>query len=343
MEDDRVPTLRRRLEIEGDMTTGAGNGSRRFDDPLRDAVIVFQERNGLDPDGVVGPRTLDALNVPVERRIDQIRVNLERARWVLRDVQGDYLVTNIAGFRVYLVRDHEIVWSTRAQVGKPYRKTPVFKAELEYVVFNPTWTVPPTILRNDVLPKIKSDPDYLRQKNMVLLDRGGKIVDPAGLDWSAIGDRGFPYVVRQEPGPGNALGRVKFIFPNSHFVFLHDTPSRALFERADRTFSSGCIRVERPLELAELLLDDPGNWNREAIDAVLDSGKTRTVFLDKPIPVLLLYWTVRLDPSGEDRIGFYRDVYDRDDAVLEALREGFRYAMPAGAPEYLTRIGNHRR
>ena len=334
MENDRIAILRRRLARTGDLTDLRTDDPRRYDESVDKAVKHFQDRHGLDADGVAGKQTLDAMNVPVSDRVDQIRVNLERARWVMReiDVTRDFIVTNIAGFEVLLVHDQKEVWKARAQVGKPYRKTPVFKEKLTYVVFNPTWTVPPGILKKDVLPAIQRDQGYLKKKNMAVLDQKGNPVDPASIDWASYKNRGFPYIIRQQPGPNNALGRVKFIFPNDHFVFLHDTPSRQLFDRADRTFSSGCIRVDKPLELAELVLRDPEKWNQETIQAVLDSKKTKTVFLPEPLTVMLLYWTAFVDADGV--IHLLRDVYDRDRGILNALEAEFKISLPEGAPDY---------
>jgi murein L,D-transpeptidase YcbB/YkuD len=332
MSDTRVPALRRRLEATGELDRGATD-SELFDDTVERAVIEFQQRHRLDNDGVVGQQTLDALNVSVEERIGQIRVNLERVRWIYRDVEDSFVIVNIAGFEVFLIRDGEIVWRSPAQVGKTYRKTPVFKATMKYLVFNPTWTVPPTILAKDVLPKVQRDPGYLRRKNMNVIDGDGRVIDPSTIDWSAVTPRNFGYAFRQEPGPDNALGRVKFIFPNSHFVFLHDTPSKALFDRADRAFSSGCIRVKNPFELAELLLAKPSDWNQERISEVIGSGKTQTVFLPEPMTVMLLYWTVVIDAES-GAIQFLKDVYGRDRAVLSALDEEFVFRPPDDLPDW---------
>jgi murein L,D-transpeptidase YcbB/YkuD len=208
-------------------------------------------------------------------------------------------------------------------VGTPYRKTPVFKAKMTYLVLNPTWTIPPTILKKDIIPAIRRDPGYLASRNMVLLDPSGQQVNVADVDLQKLTVNYFPYIVRQEPGPRNALGRIKFMFPNGHFVYLHDTPSRDLFERADRTFSSGCIRVEHPLTLAELLLDDPVNWSRAEIEARLAEGITQTVNLKTPITVFLVYWTA--EPEADGAVNFFNDVYARDPAVLKALQEPFRF------------------
>jgi murein L,D-transpeptidase YcbB/YkuD len=283
-------------------------------------VRGFQARHGIAADGVIGPATLAALNVPVAARIEQLRASLERARWVFYDPESEFLVVNVAGFELYLVRRGQVVWRTRVQVGRPYRQTPIFRAEMTYLVVNPTWTVPPTIFRNDILPAVRRNPAYLASRNIDVFDRGGAPVDPASVDWSG---RNPPYRLVQRPGPDNALGRIKFMFPNEHAVYLHDTPSRDLFERDSRAFSSGCIRVENPFELAEQLIGERG---RERLDAVVASGETRTVFLDKPMTVMLLYWTAEVDAAG--RVSFFPDVYQRDASLIAALAEPFR-APPA--------------
>ncbi|MEE8301958.1 MAG: L,D-transpeptidase family protein [Candidatus Tectomicrobia bacterium] len=321
MRDPRVAMLRHRL-VSGNAPPSAN--PELFDAQLEAAVKSFQARHGLEADGIVGNQTLAALHVPVEARINQIRVNLERARWVLRNLDDDFIVVNIAGFRTYLVKDGEVVWSARAIVGKPYRKSPVFKANMTYLEFNPTWTVPPGILRKDILPKLKRDPAYLTQKQFRIVDHQGKRIDPSQIDWATV--RRFPYTLVQEPGPNNALGLVKFMFPNKHYVYLHDTPSRGLFERSERTFSSGCIRVKNPFDLAELLLQSNAGWDRERIDRTVASGKRQTVTLSQSIPVLLLYWTVIVDPDGTVR--FLQDVYQRDGAILAALEGDFKPSPP---------------
>jgi murein L,D-transpeptidase YcbB/YkuD len=327
MDDERIAIVRKRLAITGDLPAAEDNESTVFDDELRLGIVAFQDRHNLDRDGAVGKQTLAAMNVTVDERIDQIRVNLERLRWVVRNLDDDFVVTNIASFQTFLVRGREIVWSARSQVGRPYRETPVFTAKIKYLQFNPTWTVPPGILAKDILPAVKKDIGYLATKNMDLVNRDGDKVDPATVDWSQYGSgRMPPYQFVQRPGPTNALGRVKFIFPNSHFVFLHDTPSKALFDRTERTFSSGCIRVENPFEFAELLLDDPRKWNPESIQALLDSEKPQTIFLKEPLTVMLLYGTVGL--LDDDVVYFYNDIYGRDGRVLESLDSDFEFRLP---------------
>ncbi len=337
MNDQRIFPLRRRLLATGDLLTESPEHEALFDDDLKQAVMRFQERHHLDADGIVGRNSRAAMNVSVEERIDQIRVNLERGRWVLKDLQGDYVIVNIAGFRAFLMREGKEVWQTNVMVGKTYRKTPVFKASMKYLVFNPTWTIPPGIMRKDILPKARMDPEYVRSKGYRVLDRNGKAVDYDAIDWANATPRNFPYMVRQPAGPNNALGQVKFIFPNSHFVFLHDTNHQELFVHPERTFSSGCIRVENPLTLAELILDDANKWNQASIAKLIESGKTKTVNLQKPLTVLVLYWTFMVNPDGT--VSFLKDVYKRDKKILDALDSEFVISNPDGTPEIYSDTG----
>jgi murein L,D-transpeptidase YcbB/YkuD len=319
MTDQRISQLRKRLDVTGDYE-GTVSDSDLFDEELEAAVIRFQNRHRLEADGAVGKNTYASLNMSVKQKIDQIRVNLERARWVFHKMPPDYIEVDIAGFQAYDIEGANINWTSKVQVGKPFRKTPVFKSKIKYIVFNPTWTVPPTILRKDILPKIKKNPGYLSKMKISVIDREGRTIDPNSVNWSQY-SKNIPYTLRQEPGPHNALGRMKFIFPNKYFIYLHDTPSQALFGRKDRAFSSGCIRVEKDMELAEILLNDPDKWNRESIQKLLDTNKTRRVNLPKPKPVMLLYVTIRLDEK--DNLIFIKDIYERDRAVLEGLNEEF--------------------
>jgi murein L,D-transpeptidase YcbB/YkuD len=317
----RVVALRQRLAAEGFLSP-ASNQGELFDAEVEAAVKQFQDHHYLTADGVVGRGTLAALNVPIESRIDQLRVNLERGRWVLHDLESRFIIVDIAGFEAFYYNNDEDVWTTRVQVGKPYRATPVFRDQITYLDFNPTWTIPPTILAKDILPKVKRDVSYLSERNIKVLDRNGTVIDPHTLDWSKYSGRNFPYILRQDPGPNNALGRVKFMFPNPHFVYLHDTPSKSLFNRTGRAFSSGCIRVEKPVELAEILLNDPKRWNQEKIRREFETAKTRSVRLKEPVPILLFYWTARPDDNGHVR--FKQDIYGRDTAVLRALNDDFK-------------------
>ena len=327
--DARVPALRRRLGVTHDYAGPLGAGER-FDAALVQALQVFQARHLLPADGVLGAATLRELNVPAAARVEQLRINLERGRWVLHEIgEGDLVVVDIAGFGVRYVRDRRTIWQARAIVGRRYRQTPVFRAEIDNVVFNPTWTVPPGILAKDVLPELRRGEDVLARKQLGLYTREGRPVDPARVDWSRYSAANVPFVLRQDAGEENALGRVKIYFPNPYLVYLHDTPGRALFDKVDRSFSSGCIRIERPLELIELLFNDPVHWDASAIRAAVDAGVTRTVKLPRHIPVLLIYWTADEDNAG--RVVFKRDVYGRDARLRRALDDSFRFGTRARA------------
>jgi murein L,D-transpeptidase YcbB/YkuD len=325
--DPRVPALRARLSSSGDYPPTGSRASYEpdpllFDSLLADAVRQFQTRHGLDPDGAVGAATLAALKVPVEDRVWQMEVNLERWRWLPEDLGSLHILVNIAGFSVSVVENNAPVLEMRAIVGTQYRETPVFSSRMTYLVFSPFWHVPPTIAALDKLPQIKNDPAYLETHRMVLLDAAtNQVVDAAGVDWSAMTGPEFNqrYRLRQDPGPENALGDVKFMFPNPYNVYLHDTPTRELFARPERGFSSGCIRIERPLELAEYLLKEDPRWSREGIRAAVDRRVETTVTLLEPIPVHIQYWTAWVDEDGV--LNFRRDLYGRDAMVHRALSE----------------------
>ena len=324
----RVLLLRQRLRIAGDLTDESAPTSPVFDAELEEAVRSFQHRHGLNEDGVVGSGTLAALNVPVERRIEQVRVSLERARWVTHDVPDTLVVVNVAGARVHLLHGDSVAFETRAIVGTRYTQTPSFTAPMLYVDLNPTWTVPPGIV-GEILAAVRRDPAYLQKQGMRILDAAGQEVDPGAVAFSGYTAASFPYVFRQDPGPANALGRIKLMLPNEHRVYLHDTPTRGLFVEEERLFSHGCVRVEDPVGLAELVIGDPERWSRAALDAAIASGRTRTIRLPKPVPVYVLYWTAAVDLDGV--LHFHQDVYGRDAGVLAALEASPTQGTPAGA------------
>lgn len=287
-----------------------------YDAALEEAVKRFQDHHRLTADGAIGRATVDAMNVTVRGRIEQVRANIERARWVLGGLQDTFLLVNLPAFKVYYIREGKNVWESRTQIGREARQTPTFRADLRYLVFNPDWTVPPTILAKDVLEGMKKGENTVKKKGLTILDRAGRAVDPDSIEWQAATPQSFPYTLRQPPGPDNVLGRVKFIFPNEHAIFLHDTPSRELFRADTRTFSSGCIRVERPMELAAVMLQ-PQGWTPEKIEQAVAGGRTQTIPLERPVPVVIVYWTVSVGASGDLR--FARDVYARDPPLIRAL------------------------
>jgi len=316
----RIRLVRERLAVVGYALYGSADDPEYFDDRLDNAVRQFQERHGLEIDGIVGRNTIAELNVTAGERARQIMVNMERWRWLPRDLGERHLLVNIANFEIRIFEAGDQVMSMRAIVGRDYRRTPVFTDLMTYLVINPYWNVPNSIAVKDKLPVLKENPGYLAENNMKVFEGWGADapeLDPDTIDWEDFTEETFPFRLRQDPGPANALGRIKFMFPNKFNVYLHDTPARALFDQTVRTFSSGCIRIEQPLELAEYLLRaDPG-WSRPAILAAIDRSEEQTVRLPEPIRVYILYCTAWVDDDGS--VQFRRDIYERDAAVAEAL------------------------
>ncbi len=318
--DPRVPALCFRLALAGDLKDDDIYRGDRFDDTLEAAVRSFQGRHGLDQDGVVGPQTLSVLNVPVEDRIRAILVNMERWRWLPIDLEDEYLMVDIANYHLYIVEHNQPALDMRVVVGKPFWSTPVFNGMMTYLVMNPFWNVPLSIALKETLPAALKDPAYLDENRIRMVKGWGakaRILDPSSTELSREALLRADYRFRQDSGPGNALGQIKFMFPNRFNVYLHDTPAKSLFQRPNRSFSHGCIRVEEPVRLAIYLLRNDPAWPPEVIHRQLDSLESKTVRLPKPLPVHILYWTAWADENGQMR--FRDDVYNRDEAVLNAL------------------------
>ena len=260
------------------------------------------------------------MNAPVEDRLRQIELNMERWRWLPQDLGRRHVIVNIAGFDVDVVDAGSVVMSMRAMVGRTYRRTPVFSGSMTYLVLAPFWHVPHSLAVRDQLPLIRRDRQHFSRLGIRVFQGWGADaaeIDPSSVDWSTVTARDFPYRLRQDPGPLNALGRVKFMFPNKFNVYLHDTPSRELFDRPQRDFSSGCIRVERPIELAEFLLAGT-DWSRERIEASIERRREQTIPLSEPVAVHILYWTAWVETDGT--LHFRRDIYERDERLANALR-----------------------
>lgn len=305
-------TLRARLAASGDVDSDKGG-----DKSLSEGVRRFQERHGLPKSGKVDAATLAALNVPVSERIKQIELNLERWRWMPDELGSRYILVNIPSYKMQVIEEGRPVMEANVVVGKQERQTPSFSANMEYLVLSPKWYVPRSIAVKDKLPQLKRNPQALARQGIRVYNNAGQQINPSAVNWGAVSANNFSYQLRQDAGPRNALGGIKFMFPNPYSIYLHDTPSRQLFSRNQRTFSSGCIRISNPLELAEYLLKHDPKWNKERIKTASTSGKQQVVNLPKGLPVYLLYWTAWVDEEG--RLNFRDDVYNRDKPMLRAL------------------------
>jgi murein L,D-transpeptidase YcbB/YkuD len=322
-DDARVAALRARLAAEDELVSGTAE--TRYDDRLEEGVRRFQARQGLVVDGIVGPATVGALNVPVADRIRQIALNLERWRWLPRDLGRHYVSVNAADATLQVVVDGRTVLTSRVVVGDLGHPTPVVQARLDAVLLNPPWSVPVSIAVEEILPRLRENRRYLAENDIVILER--RESDPFGLtvDWSAIPSDPFPFRLQQRPGPGNPLGRIKFDVPNRFDVYLHDTPTRSLFARPVRTASHGCIRVERAADLAvHVLADGTGRWTKPRLAEAIAAGDSPRIALARPLPVYILYWTALAARDG--LVQFRDDVYGRDRRLAAML------AAEAGAP-----------
>ena len=312
MTDPRVPLLRQRLALPASDVT-------LYDQTMADAVSAYQETMGLQPDGLAGPKTLEALNKTPEQRLRQIDANLERWRWLPARLPADHILVNVPAFQLTAVRDGTAELTMPVIVGKPLRPTPAFRQDLKYLVFNPYWEIPETIAVEDKLPELRRDPRRLAGQGVEAAPWGSDQMVPVDqIDWRRVPTKPFPYRLRQLPGPENPLGRIKFMLPNKQAVYLHDTPDRSLFERCERGFSSGCVRVANAQRLAQWVLQfQVETWDSERIETQITSGETRTLDLDAPIPVFIVYLTSYVDAEGTLR--FQRDLYDADPPIISAL------------------------
>ena len=317
----RVAALAARLAASGDLPAGSlPAAAERFDAVLAEALSRFQARHGLDLSASVDAATLAALEVPIERRIRQIELNMERWRWMGSDLGNRYVLVNLPDFRLNVVDGREVVLTMRVIVGKAHLATPVFSEPLTQIVLNPTWHIPDSIVTNEIVPQMLRDPGYLSRKGLAIKrrDDAAAAIDPATLgaaEVSQLGRTGSSLRLLQPPGPDNALGRYKFVVNDRFNVYLHDTPTSRLFARSERDFSHGCIRLEKPAELAQLLLTGDPKWTSEAIADAVESGRTVTIPLARPLPVHIVYQTAWVDPDGT--LELRNDMY-KHDAGLEA-------------------------
>lgn len=317
----RVEALKRRLRMTHDLSAQMSVDPSGYDEIVTSAVKRFQQRHGLKADGLVGNQTRAAMNVSVEARIIQMQLNMERWRWYPDSFGDRYVMVNIPAFELRVIEAGRHIDSMRAIVGRKQRQTPVMSGRMTYLELNPYWNIPPKIARQDILPKVVGDPAYLHRQGIRIFDgwdHQARELDPAGITWENLSAGYFPYRLRQDPSQVNALGRVKFMFPNAQSVYIHDTPGRSLFNRQERTLSSGCVRVESPLVLAQYLLNNQG-WDRSRLETAIAKGQRQAVVLDNPIPVHLVYFTTWVDDDGT--VQFRQDIYGKDQLHQAAISQ----------------------
>lgn len=326
-QSDGVAALRQRLDKLG-FDAPSMTDPAIFDAPLDAAVKAFQTANGLTVDGIAGPVTLGEINRSAAERLGSVLVALERERWLPRDLGERHVEVNIPGFTARLKQDGATIFETRAVTGKnrSTHRTPEFSDEMEYMVVNPTWNVPRSITTREYLPKLQQNPAAVG--HLTLTDRQGQPIDRATIDFASFDASSFPYRLKQRPGTGNALGRVKFMFPNQYNIYLHDTPQKALFARESRAYSHGCIRLADPSEFAVALLTPQSEAPEALFQKRLDTGRESRITLQTKLPVHLIYRTARVTPDGQ--MIFRRDVYGRDAKILDALIDA---GVPAGSGE----------
>ncbi|ARQ75123.1 murein L,D-transpeptidase [Pseudomonas fragi] len=310
MQDARVPDLARRLVSEGYLNHMPTTVDHHYSNELVAAVKSFQLDHSLQADGVIGAGTLKELNVSPRDRREQLRINLERFRWIAQDLEPDSLLVNVPAAQLTVYQNGVPVWQTRTQVGRAERQTPLLKSRVNRLTLNPTWTIPPTIFREDKLPQIRRDPTFLSRQDLQIVDSNGQPLAAQDIDW----DRPGNILLRQGAGPRNPLGKIAIRFPNPFSVYLHDTPSQALFSKAPRAFSSGCVRVEAVFQLRDLLVTPAEKVRSEEL---LSTGLTHEFRLSKPTPILMTYWTAQANKDG--KVTYAPDIYNHDPALISAL------------------------
>jgi len=331
----QVATVRERLSVAPPLDAPDGRPDEYYDEALEEAVRAFQESREIRVDGIVGRNTRAALNegtIPVS--VNTILANMERWRWMPRDLGERYVFINVPEFKFQVISADRVIHQERIVAGSPKHPTPVFTDVMETVVFNPYWNVPRSILVNEIMPAARRNLDYIYRNNMEVIWRGSRTVDPYMVDWEYVDPNKLR--LRQRPGPSNALGRVKFLFPNKHAVYMHDTPSKHLFNRPVRAYSHGCMRVRNPLEFAKLLLRDQG-WTEGRIQRALAAGNNQHVPLEAKLPVHVSYFTAWVEEDGT--LKGYRDIYGHDSSVRVALNLDSRKVLASNEQDF--DIGEH--
>ena len=321
-QDERIPVITKRLQIEGFLQSTATTDTTRYDETYVQAVTQFQLHHGLTRDGIIGKLTINAMNITAEKKTRQILINLERWRLKNHDLGRKYVVVDIAGFTLEGIADDTVILEMPVIVGTRQNETPVFSDQIKYMELNPFWNIPPSIARNEMLSDLKKNPRYLSDNHIRLFSdwtTDAKEINPLSVDWQQISPKQMgQFKLRQEPGKKNALGLIKFIFPNNYSVYMHDTPARALFQRSSRAFSHGCIRLEKPVKLADFLMSDfEIDWSKERFHEIIDSGKRTIISLPEPLPVHITYQTAKSNQDGTTF--FHTDIYDRDRKLEQIL------------------------
>lgn len=310
-----IAKIRKRFYLEKDIAENSG--STVFDNTFKQALMNYQSRNGLKVDGVIGKNLIRQMNIPARLIVQKLMVNMERCRWLPSETYSDYLVINIPDYKLYVFENDTFSWNMNVVVGKVLTKTVIFHGDLKYIVFSPRWTIPSSIIASEVLPAIKKNIGYLAKKNFEVVDLNGKIINPYSVSWKKYTANTLPYKIVQKSGDDNALGRVKFLFPNSYNIYMHDTPAKSYFSEQTRTFSHGCVRLAEPKKLAQYILRNDTTWNEHRIDTSMMQDYEIKYIIEKPIPVYIVYFTSWVDSKGN--LNLREDIYGRDERLLDAI------------------------
>ncbi|WP_291102378.1 MULTISPECIES: L,D-transpeptidase family protein [unclassified Flavobacterium] len=311
--DSCLLNIKQHLFLTGDLK--ANDKTIIFTEQLAKAVMNFQHRMGLDENGKLNTQTIVELNKPIEFRIKQMMLNLERLRWVPVEMENEFLLVNIPEFKLHIIENGKVVWTTNVVVGKDAKQTSIFKGNISQIILNPYWNIPNSIIRDEIVPNIKKNSNYLETNNMEVLS-GNKVIDPSTINWNKY-EKNIPYDIRQKPGKNNALGKMKFLFPNNFNIYLHDTPSKSLFNESKRDFSHGCIRVEDPKKLVFYFLRKDTNWNQKKVDSILKTDEKFDIQVKPSVPVYIVYFTSWVDNAGQ--LNFRNDIYNLDEQLSNEI------------------------
>lgn len=313
--DSCLIQVKQRLFLSKDLKVN--DKSILFTESLKTAISNFQQRLGLPETGILNMNTIAEMNKTVDFRIKQMLVNLERLRWVPIEIENDYLLVNIPEYKLHIFKDKKILWETNVVVGKEAKQTTIFKGHISRIMLNPYWNIPNSIVNSEIIPGIKRDRNYLSKNNMEVVSFQGEAMNESNINWNNYTTKKVPFIIRQKPGKNNALGEMKFLFPNSYSIYLHDTPSKGLFDRNERDFSHGCIRVENPKKLMMYLLENNATWTKEKIDKVLKTDTETGISVKPNMPVYIAYFTAWVDHNGN--LNFRNDIYNLDEELAKEI------------------------